>query len=74
MRLRSILSVRAFVMVSGSLRWVRCYKTDSGPAIFRLEEHVTRLKNSAKMLYLNISYSIEELAAALVETVRVNRS
>src|ERR1700749_2202406 len=52
---------------------VRCYDTTKGPAIFRAAEHSRRLVDSAKIYRMDIPFSIEELNAAMVEVVRVNR-
>jgi branched-chain amino acid aminotransferase len=53
---------------------IRCYSTPSGPAIFRLPEHVRRMVDSARIYRMEkIGFSNEELAAAMVEVVRVNR-
>ena len=53
---------------------IRCYSTASGPAIFRLHEHVRRMVDSAKIYRMeNIGYSREQLADAMMELVRVNR-
>jgi branched-chain amino acid aminotransferase len=52
---------------------IRCYETATGPAIFRLREHVRRLADSAKIYRMDkLAYSQEELANAIVELVRVN--
>src|SRR5579872_2759118 len=52
---------------------VRCYSTDAGPRIFRIHEHARRLHDSAKIYRMVIPFSIEELAAGMVEVVRVNK-
>ncbi len=52
---------------------VRAYKTDDGPAIFRLPEHTQRLLNSAKIYQMPIPYSLDELMAAQCEVVRANK-
>jgi branched-chain amino acid aminotransferase len=51
---------------------VRCYAQPKGPAIFRAQEHMQRLINSAKIYRMEVPYSREDLAAAMVELVRVN--
>lgn len=56
----------------GVFEGIRCYKTDSGSAIFRLKEHMTRLCNSAKILGFEIPYSISDLCEAAREAVRRN--
>ena len=52
---------------------IRCYATAAGPAIFRLHEHVRRLADSAKIYRMEIGYTREELAEAMLELVRVNK-
>jgi branched-chain amino acid aminotransferase len=54
----------------GVFEGVRAYETDDGPAVFRLTEHMERLHNSAKILMMPMPYSVEELVAAVKETVR----
>jgi len=52
---------------------IRCYATPRGPAIFRLREHIRRMLDSAKIYRIEVGYSAEQLAEAIVELVRVNR-
>ena len=49
---------------SGVFEGIRAYETPSGTAVFRLREHLERLHNSAKLLYLELPYSVDELTAA----------
>ncbi len=51
---------------------IRAYKNDKGVAVFRLEEHVQRLFDSAKIYKIDIPYTQEEIEEAILETVRVN--
>ena len=51
---------------------IRAYKNENGVGIFRLKEHVRRLFDSAKVYKIDISYTQEEIAEAIIETVRVN--
>jgi branched-chain amino acid aminotransferase len=51
---------------------IRCYETPHGPAIFRLKEHTDRLVNSAKIYRMELPYTREQLALAMIELVRVN--
>lgn len=51
---------------------VRCYKTVEGSAVFRLEEHINRLFDSAKIYFMEIPYSPEELRAATKEMIKAN--
>jgi branched-chain amino acid aminotransferase len=58
---------------SGVFEGIRCYKTIKGPAIFRHKEHVQRLFNSAKLYYMEIPYTPEELRNATKELIRANK-
>ena len=53
----------------GVFEGIRAYETSQGPAIFRLTEHIERLHNSAKILGMEIPYSVDELITATKETV-----
>lgn len=58
----------------GVFEGIRCYLcADGRSAIFRLPEHVERLFNGAHAVLLNIPFSREEIIAAILETLRVNR-
>ncbi|PUA17361.1 branched-chain amino acid transaminase [Glaciimonas sp. PCH181] len=52
---------------------VRAYKTDKGPAIFRLREHTQRLLNSAKIFQMQVPYDLETLIDAQIQVVRENK-
>ncbi len=52
---------------------IRCYKGRSGSAIFRLQEHVERLFQSAHIVIMDMPYDRKQISEAIVETVRVNR-
>ncbi len=52
---------------------VRCYETDQGPAIFRAADHARRLLDSAKIYRMELPYSLEQLTAAMVDTVRESK-
>jgi len=56
----------------GVFEGVRCYKTVSGPAIFRLHDHTERLFRSAQIFGMKIPYTKEELEGAQRECVRRN--
>jgi len=51
---------------------IRCYALPSGPAIFRAQDHIQRLLDSAKIYRIDLDYTIEELVTALVELVKSN--
>ncbi len=57
----------------GIFEGIRCYETKKGPAIFRLDEHIDRLFNSAHIFMIQIPYSKDEIKTAIVETVKVNK-
>jgi branched-chain amino acid aminotransferase len=57
----------------GIFEGIRCYETDEGPSIFRLEEHIERLFNSAHIFMIDIPFSKEELKNAVIETVKINK-
>ena len=57
----------------GAFEGIRCYKTEKGPAIFRLDEHVDRLFASAAIFMLEIPFSKAEIKAAIIKTVKVNK-
>jgi len=58
---------------SGVFEGIRCYETPNGPAVFRLSDHLKRLENSAKVLYMDLPYSPEELRAGTHELIAANR-
>jgi branched-chain amino acid aminotransferase len=51
---------------------VRCYAPPSGPAIFRANEHIDRLLNSAKVYRIDVDYTRDEIVKAMCETVGSN--
>mgnify|MGYP006089461959 CR=1 FL=1 len=57
---------------TGVFEGVRAYKTESGPAIFRLEDHTDRLFDSAKMIGMTIPFSKNELMEAQCKSVSKN--
>jgi len=57
---------------TGVFEGVRCYKTQNGSAIFRHDEHIKRLKQSAHILGYEIPYSHDEIKKAMKETIREN--
>jgi branched-chain amino acid aminotransferase len=51
---------------------IRCYETPAGGAIFRLQDHLKRLFDSARIYRMPIKYSIDDLTQACIETVSGN--
>jgi branched-chain amino acid aminotransferase len=56
----------------GVFEGIRCYKTEKGPAVFRLKDHMKRLENSAKFAGMKLPYSVVELVKATKRTIRAN--
>ena len=56
----------------GVFEGIRAYETSQGPGIFRLTDHIVRLFNSAKIFFIDIPFSVDDLIEATKETVRVN--
>jgi len=52
---------------------IRCYETRQGPAAFRLRDHIRRLANSGHIYRMESPYSVEQLCAAVADTVRENK-
>jgi branched-chain amino acid aminotransferase len=52
---------------------IRCYSTPQGPAVFRLREHVRRMLDSGKIYRMDLGFTADELAEAMLELVRVNQ-
>ena len=57
---------------TGVFEGIRCYETEKGPAVFRLHDHLRRLQDSAKVLYMELPYTVDELRAATHELIAVN--
>ncbi|MGB8012951.1 MAG: branched-chain amino acid transaminase [Terriglobales bacterium] len=52
---------------------IRCYSTDKGPAVFRLQEHVERLLDSAHIVgFRELPVSAEQVKTAIHQTIAAN--
>lgn len=51
---------------------IRCYAPPDGPAIFRLQEHMQRLVDSAKIYRIAVPYNVDQLCDSVVELVQAN--
>ena len=51
---------------------IRSYKTKQGTAVLRIDEHIKRLINSAKIFRAEIPYSFEQISDAIIETIKIN--
>src|SRR5512145_2555615 len=52
---------------TGVFEGIRAYETERGPAVFRLADHLQRLRDSARLPYMDVPYSVEELRSATRE-------
>ena len=57
---------------TGVFEGIRCYDTPKGPEVFRLTDHLERLRNSARLLYMDVPYSVDELKEATNELLGTN--
>ena len=56
----------------GVFEGIRAYETSRGPAVFRLDDHIDRLFDSAAIFMIDVPFTREQLVAATVDTIRVN--
>src|SRR6266511_4152008 len=57
---------------SGVFEGIRAYETQKGTAVFRLTDHLKRLENSARLLYMELGYTLEELREACHGLIAAN--
>jgi branched-chain amino acid aminotransferase len=57
---------------TGIFEGIRAYETPKGPAVFRLTDHLQRFENSARLLYMDLGYSIDDLRAACHGVIAAN--
>ena len=58
---------------SGIFEGIKCYNTPNGPAIFKLDQHITRLFESAKIYNMQIPFTPEELSKACLDLLVRNK-
>src|SRR4026209_2259013 len=58
---------------SGVFERARCYDTSGGSACFRLDAHMRRLYDSAKIYRMTPQLSRDALTDAVLRTIRVNK-
>jgi len=51
---------------------LRCFETVSGPAIFRMHDHVKRLLDSAKIYLMDMLYGFDDICDGIILTVKSN--
>jgi branched-chain amino acid aminotransferase len=57
---------------TGVFEGIRCYKTASGSAIFRLGDHMQRLIDSGRIYFMDLGYNRQQLEKAAIDTVKAN--
>lgn len=57
---------------SGVFEGIRAYETEEGTAIFRLGDHMERLRRSAKAYSIPLEWSVADLGKAAKEVVAIN--
>jgi branched-chain amino acid aminotransferase len=57
---------------SGVFEGIRAYKTPNGTAVFRLTDHLQRLDNSAKLLGMELPFTVEQLREVSHELIAIN--
>jgi len=56
---------------TGVFEGIRCYKTEKGPAIFRLKEHLERMQYGASLL--GMEFDIAQMTEAVFQTLEANK-
>ncbi len=72
---RAQIHVMSHVVHYGSsiFEGIRCYTQPSGASIFRLPEHMRRLRDSGKIYRMEVPYSVDQLCSAVVDLVEANK-
>ena len=58
---------------SGVFEGARCYDTLSGPACFRLDAHIRRLFDSARIYRMDVPYDQQAITDAILDLIQVNK-
>ena len=58
---------------NGTFEGIRAYETDKGPAVFQLRPHIERLFQSAKILFIDIPWTVDDIVEGVLDTVRINK-
>lgn len=57
---------------TGIFEGIRSYDTDNGVSVYRLDDHVKRFFQSAKIYRMDLGYSEKEIKEAIIECVEAN--
>jgi branched-chain amino acid aminotransferase len=52
---------------------MRCYETKNGPAVFRMHDHLQRLKNGTKSYQFDLKYSIKDMSKSIKKLIQMNK-
>src|SRR5258707_7719237 len=68
------LHVMSHVVNYGSsvFEGIRCSALPSGPAIFRAQEHMQRLLDSARIYRIDVDFTRDEIVGGLLELIKIN--
>ena len=71
---QATLHVMSHVVNYGSsvFEGIRCYAPPSGPAIFRAQEHIQRLLDSARIYRIDVDFTRDEITNGMLELVKTN--
>ena len=69
--LQAGLTTHALHYGSGVFEGIRAYATDTGAAVFRLPEHLERMRKGAAMF--GMAFDVAQATAAVLATLRANR-
>ena len=58
---------------SGVFEGARCYDTLGGPACFRLDAHIRRLFDSARIYRMDVPYEQRAISDAILDLIQVNK-
>ncbi len=57
---------------TGVFEGIRAYEKNGNPAVFRLDDHIDRFINSAKIINMDLDYGKEEIIGIIDELIRKN--
>jgi branched-chain amino acid aminotransferase len=71
---QATLHVMSHVVNYGSsvFEGIRCYDLPTGPAIFRAQEHIQRLLDSARIYRIDVDFTREDIINGMLELVKSN--
>lgn len=57
----------------GVFEGIRFYETESGPAVFKLEDHIQRMMKGAQTCMMQVPFTTHEIINAVSETIKINK-